>query len=543
MTTTPQSTKKAHQGALNYISMINLLGSRKIEMKKQIIFSLVLIFLLFGIGSAAIVSNLLNSAASLNNLISLHEIENIRKNVSIRLQSIQGYINLPAKLFSSKTKEIADKTQQLQVATQDCFGCHHPASIVRDIAHTETLINSFKQSVSNFNSNETSQAKIQENKQQTINSANEILLHVQNLTDRATEILHNKSNQATTDIQRSYTILIFTFLTTFGLAVIIAHFLIKKITTPIDELLDATRKIKNGELGCMTKAHGPKEFTELLNTFNSMSLALAERENENKALYEDLEKRIHELHKTQHQLVIADKLASLGRLAGGISHDFNNILCGIIGHISLLKVNFDKEASQYSTLETLEKASFHASKLVKQLQTFANLKDWQEIPVNLNHIIISVTQSIKHTLEKDIQVVMQLSDNLFLTKGDPDRFQELLQNICNNSIQAITNKGCLTITTSNRHLTEIKNEDSPLPAGQYIRITIEDDGVGIPEDVLPQVYDPYFSTKELGSQKGMGLGMAIAFSIVSKHEGHIHLESTEGAGTTVKIDLPAMQSS
>ncbi len=512
-------------------------------MKKQIILAFFLIFLVFGIGSAAIINNLLRSTNSLQNLLDLHKIENIRQNLNLRVQKVQSYVHLSALDFSYNIDEVVSNIQGLDEASKNCLDCHHEANVEKDISYARDLIHDYERKLSYLITSASDDTWRRDNQKQAIQIADTIIYHVQDMVNRSATTLQRKTDSAMRQIKKTYLFLSVTMVSTVIMAFLIGQYLTKKITTPIDKLLLATKKLATGELGYTTEHQGNDEFAQLHKSFNEMSLALADKDKENKALAQDLQRKINELHSTQHQLVISEKLASLGKLAGGISHDFNNILCGILGYITLLKRQLDDKNTAADTLVTLEKASIRASHLVQKLQSFAGQKEYQQAPVNINDIVIDIHQTIRSSFAKDYTVTLRLDENLALVNGDSAGLKEVIYNIWENAIEALAKDGLglIEITTENR--SDLKNQDNnpSIPAKQYVKISIKDNGKGIKEDNLQKIFDPYFSTRDRCAERGMGLGMAIAFSIVKEHNGYIHIDSEEGIGTRVDIYLPASE--
>lgn len=510
-------------------------------MKKQLQLSFLLIIAIFGIGTGAVIQNLLRSTTHLQDLINLHEIEDIRQELNLRVQKVQAYVILPGIDFSYNLDEVIKNVRLVEVAAENCHNCHHEPAVQEDLDYARHLITDFEEKLSYLITTVEDTQWRRDNQEQAIKLSKSIIVHIQDMVSQAAATLQKKTDEAMTDINRSYSFLITTLLITFATTMIIAPYLIKKITAPIKKLHTASKKIAAGELGYTTDLDTSPEFAELFSSFNKMSTALAEKEAENKKLYADLETQLATIKQTQHQLVTAGKLASLGKLAGGIAHDFNNILCGIIGHVNILKMSRPEGSHDSKILTTIYDASYHASKLVEQLMTFAKQQDWQEVPVDLNQIVLEAGQELTEQKADTVIFTTNLADNLNRVKGDPDRLREMITNIWLNSLQAVGKDGIIEVSSKLTETAQIQTGQSlTLPHGQYVNIKISDNGKGIPKDVLPMVFDPYFSTQELGNQKGVGLGMAIAFSIVRKHEGYLHIDSTESSGTTVNIFLPAL---
>ena len=247
-----------------------------------------------------------------------------------------------------------------------------------------------------------------------------------------------------------------------------------------------------------------------------------------------------ELESTQQQLMEAQKMESLGRLAGGFAHNFNNIMFIILGYISLLKnqVSYDKLAQKY--LNTIEKSTLKAADLTQKVLAFAQQGKYQAEPVNINQIIVKLASVLKETLGDNIQIDLQLSSNALPVEADVSQIYHALLNLCINARDAMPEGGKIVIKTE---LIKVSpNETIPLSTidpKHYVLITISDTGIGIKPEIQDKIFEPFFSTK--GPDKGTGLGLAIVYGIVKGHHGHIRLESTPGKGTTFYIYLPAKE--
>ncbi|MBN1292687.1 MAG: PAS domain S-box protein [Candidatus Latescibacteria bacterium] len=227
----------------------------------------------------------------------------------------------------------------------------------------------------------------------------------------------------------------------------------------------------------------------------------------------------------------ASKLESIGILAGGIAHDFNNILAAILGNISLAKMNVDRESNEYDALLEVEKASYRAKDLTNQLLTFSR----GGAPVKeTTYISYIIKESAGFSLRgSNVKSIISIEENLWPVEIDKGQISQVMNNLLINADQAMPEGGIINITAKN--VTIQPGSNIPLEAGNYIRITIEDKGTGIPEEHLLKIFDPYFTTK----QKGSGLGLATSYSIIKQHEGHITVKSKVGTGTTFHIYLPA----
>ncbi len=243
---------------------------------------------------------------------------------------------------------------------------------------------------------------------------------------------------------------------------------------------------------------------------------------------------ITERKKHEEDTLRSQKLESLGILAGGIAHDFNNLLTAIVGCVSALKLYTSAEDESYQMLEHAEKAALRAKDLTRQLLTFSKGGEPVKQIVSLKEIIRNSTGfSLRGSKSKSNIIV---PDNIWHIFADEGQISQVINNLIINASQAMPEGGIITIKCEN--VTLQNNYDVPkLVAGDYVKILIEDQGTGIPEENLKKIFDPYFTTKP----EGNGLGLATTYSIVKKHKGFIGVESEVGKGTIFTIYLPALR--
>jgi len=243
------------------------------------------------------------------------------------------------------------------------------------------------------------------------------------------------------------------------------------------------------------------------------------------------EKMSKELGQRDKELAKMQKLESVGILAGGIAHDFNNYLQGILGNIEIAKIYTDSNDKIYTNLTESEKAVLRAKNLTQQLLTFSKGGE----PVKK---LISVPDLIKEsssfvTSGSNIRCELDLEDDLCLVDVDKGQFNQVFHNLFINANQAMPKGGVIKVSANKYNVEE--KDLLPLQEGRYVKITIEDQGTGIPQENLQKIFDPYFTTKGTGS----GLGLATVFSIIKKHDGYVEAESEPEVGTTFNIYLPA----
>ena len=245
---------------------------------------------------------------------------------------------------------------------------------------------------------------------------------------------------------------------------------------------------------------------------------------------------ITELKRLHEAVINAKKMESIGTLAGGIAHDFNNILTGVIGNISLAQMDMSPSNQSYKKLERAQKAAMVASELVSKLLTFSRGGH----PVKRKGAIANVLKDVtKLSLSgSNMLHAFSIPDNLHPVAFDTSQISQVIQNTIQNAKEAMPKGGKIEVIAENSYIS--KADDSHIQSGRYIRISIKDRGKGIHKEHMGKIFDPYFSTKKKGPEKGMGLGLSIAYSIIDKHAGKINVDSVKGKGTTVSIYLPAL---
>ena len=238
-----------------------------------------------------------------------------------------------------------------------------------------------------------------------------------------------------------------------------------------------------------------------------------------------------EKKKMEEELLKAGKLESVGILAGGIAHDFNNILTAITGNISLAMRDIKPADAIFRRLADAESACMRAKDLTYQLLTFSKGGAPVKKTVSVSEII---EDSARLALAgSNVRCTISMPDDLLPADVDEGQISQAVSNLLINAVEAMPGGGVITVRAEK--LTAGKGDALPLAYGKYIKISIQDQGTGIPPGHLQKIFDPYFTTK----QKGSGLGLAICYSIVKKHDGHISVESVLGSGTTFSIYLPA----
>ncbi|HEY6724459.1 MAG TPA: response regulator [Polyangiaceae bacterium] len=237
----------------------------------------------------------------------------------------------------------------------------------------------------------------------------------------------------------------------------------------------------------------------------------------------------------ERQLAQAQKMEAIGRLAGGMAHDFNNVLSVIVSYANFVKQGLDETSSAYEDINQVLSAVDRAARLTRQLLTISRNRPATQRPLQLNEIVESLEKMLSRVIGEDITVVTSLAPSLALVKADPSQLEQVLLNLAVNARDAMPDGGTLTFETSNIEI-EASNPHG-LKAGSYVMLQVSDTGSGIDPSVIKRIFEPFFTTKEIG--KGTGLGLATVYGMVRQCGGHVDLESEVGRGTCFKILLPA----
>jgi len=238
------------------------------------------------------------------------------------------------------------------------------------------------------------------------------------------------------------------------------------------------------------------------------------------------------------QLNQAQKMEAVGILAGGVAHDFNNILTTIMGNAELALMDLDKNSSFKTYLDEILKASRRGASLTRQLLAFSRKQLVQPRLLNLNEVIKDLESMLQRLIGEDIHLVINYKPDLGNIEADPGQMQQIVMNLAVNARDAMPQGGTLTITTANVELDEqyfLRRGLEPQP-GPYVRMEISDTGVGMDEATKMRIFEPFFTTK--GPQKGTGLGLSTVYGIVKQNKGYIWVYSELGRGSTFEIYLP-----
>jgi nitrogen-specific signal transduction histidine kinase/ActR/RegA family two-component response regulator len=250
---------------------------------------------------------------------------------------------------------------------------------------------------------------------------------------------------------------------------------------------------------------------------------------------------ITEEKKIEAQFMRAQRMESIGTLAGGIAHDLNNILLPIMMSIDLLNDIVENPQAK-SVLETIRVSAKRGADIVRQVLSFARGQEGERIEIQPKHLLQDLESIVRETFPKDILMHCSVPGEIWGISGDPTQLHQLLLNLCVNARDAMPNGGNLTIIVENTLLDEqYAAMHIQAKVGRYVCISVMDSGVGIPLEIIDKIFEPFFTTNEVG--KGTGLGLSTVMAIVQSHSGFVNVYSEPGKGSTFKVYIPAAEAS
>ena len=248
---------------------------------------------------------------------------------------------------------------------------------------------------------------------------------------------------------------------------------------------------------------------------------------------------ISDKKRLEAQLQHAQRMESIGTLAGGVAHDFNNLLMAVQGNASLILLNKDSDHPDYKKIKNIEKQVQRGASLTKRLLGFARGGKYEVTPTNLNEIIRASTKMFART-KKEIAINSKYQEKIWAVEADQGQIEQVLLNLFVNAWQAMSGGGNLFVETENLVLNADDVRSLEIKPGRYVKISVSDTGVGIDASIRERIFDPFFTTREVG--KGTGLGLASSYGIIRNHGGIIDVKSEKGKGSTFDIYLPAAKS-
>ncbi|MBM4330092.1 MAG: HAMP domain-containing protein [Deltaproteobacteria bacterium] len=330
--------------------------------------------------------------------------------------------------------------------------------------------------------------------------------------------------------QAKWTIFI-TILVLIGGTVVLIFFITRKwITLPIFQLMDGIKQMAKGQLNTRIDMKKGDEISELAQAFNQMAVDLR---NAQEKMIQEMEIKL-ELERNLRQ---SEKLATIGQLASELAHEFGTPLNIISGRADLMKRRLENKEETQKNLDVILLQTGRITKIIQQLLGFVRKKKPERRPLEISLLLETTLDFIDHQIQKQkVKVAKDIKENLPLVTGDSDQLQQVFLNILLNAVQSMPQGGTLRLSASPKWISKAGLEAAQR---QYVEVFVEDTGVGIEKEVMENIFQPFFTTKE--KEKGTGLGLTLSQGIVQDHEGWIEVESEIGKGSVFKIYLPASQ--
>lgn len=323
------------------------------------------------------------------------------------------------------------------------------------------------------------------------------------------------------------------------LALSLGYLLQRMIYVPLKDLETGAKKISSGDLGQPIPVRSEDEFGRVAGSFNDMTAALSHAQAELKELIQELESKVEErsseLLAARAEVAQGEKLASIGVLAAGIAHELNNPLTGVLTFTSLMRKKVLEGSEDAEDLDLVIRETKRCASIIRRLLDFAR----EKVPVkgffNLNQVVEDTVRFVERpaSLHK-IVITTDLDPDLPQIWGDADLIKQVILNILVNAQQAIDGAGTIAVVTRANIAKTSQQNDEKRPS--MVELAIKDNGCGIPEANMQRIFDPFFTSKEVG--KGTGLGLSVSYGIVKAHGGEIKVASVVGQGTTFRILLP-----
>lgn len=478
-------------------------------MKKRILTGFGLLLSIFLSGSVIAALYITKTTERMDKLIMLHQVEILREDLIIHIQQVQAGIARNKMRSGADVDVLIAQLQEMDRLMDSCTGCHHSPELTQGLVGMRDMADDYKNAITRLVTTSENAQRTAALERRVQDLGQELITMTQGMAFTANVRLQQKTQETMATIRDIRNVLYGTLLLGFILAVVTVYFLARSLDGQLRRLLEATRRLSQGELQHRVDISDVKgsEFKELGDAFNAMT---------------------QNLHLSQRQLVQSAKLAAIGELATNIAYEVNNPLTGVLGYAGLLLKADDIPPDRKEQLRTIERETIRAREVLKNLLDFSRRKPPQLAKTDISMLIQDTILLVKGQAKLgNVEIVRECSSDLPLVSLDPDEMRRVFVNLINNAFVAMSKGGTLTIRC---------RPDRDRTGKDLVTVELADTGHGIPEEHLDKIFDPFFSTKPDG--EGTGLGLSISYMIVQNHGGHIEVDSKVGKGSTFRISLP-----
>lgn len=488
-------------------------------MKKKIIISFLVLFLLFLAGIATTLHIINKTTSNLSSLLLLHKVEVIRQDLVINVQTVQSNLYTTGTSFGKELDIIVDNVLKLDDRAKTCTDCHHEPAVEKEILQLQGLVAQYKDALSFFMTSTADAERIKRLQIFAVDIGDKIIAKSQWMAINANEALRKKTTAAMTEVAYSKRILIGTLAFSFIVGVLISLYFTKSITDPVAKLLAATRKLKSGKLEYRIEEKLKDEFGELAESFNEMAVSLKDQCN---------------------QLQATERLVVVGELAAGMAHEIKNPMAGIKVSMEVLYREAPLDQEDKEVLSRVINEIDRITALLKGLLNYARPPKPEMVSLDVNQLLELTIKSARYALQnqknkpkdssKQVQFVKNFSPDLPHIIADPGQLQQIFLNLILNAVDATSS------ITDRQGLITIQTIQS---SNELVQISISDNGKGIESSSLDKIFNPFFTTKP----QGTGLGLAITKRLIEQHHGGsiVVANNPEGNGVTFTITLPVQQ--
>ncbi len=475
-------------------------------MKRTIILGLGIFSLIFVIGVVYIIFSIERSTSSLDELIVLHQVEILREHLLIQIKRVQSDLSLKNTRYAKGIEVVVKDVGNLQRVADACLSCHHNENVTGKINNIRGLIEEYKNSLSRVFTIRANVKRLDEEEDAAFSIGQDLLNKVDDMVALTTRRLEQRTQSTLTKISGTkvilYMLLVLGPLLIFGLS----YFFIRTFTRPMNKLLYATRRLKEGDLDY--RIEGLKqEFGEVAGSINEMAGSLKEH--------------FTKMQRIEQGMVLAE-------VAAGLAHEIKNPLAGVRGAIELISQESNVAQQDRELLLKAVEDVIRIESLMKDLLSFAKPPKPQYVDVDINSALsMIVSFALKHpsfSLRNGsaISVVKDFDDHLPNVPADPLQLRQIFLNLLLNAAEAMPDGGTLHVKTYYEKSSRI------------ICVKVSDTGKGIEAGCMKKIFQPFFTTK----RKGTGLGLAIIKRLIEQHEGSIGVENNPQGGATFTIAFP-----
>jgi signal transduction histidine kinase len=331
------------------------------------------------------------------------------------------------------------------------------------------------------------------------------------------------------DVKKAkWSIFITTFVLIGGTVALVLFGTRRWIILPISQLMVGIKNLAKGNLDIRIDSRGGDELSELAKAFNQMATDLKDAQER---IIQEAETKLE----LERSLRRSEKLATIGQLASGLAHEIGTPLNIIGGRAELAKKRLGDKEEAYKSLDIIVEQAERITKIIQQLLGFIRKKRPEQTSLNIRTVLETTLDFLDHQIQKQrVKVTKTIRNDLPLVAGDPDQLQQVFLNLILNAIQSMPEGGVLRLSGSTKEISKENLEDGKR---QYVEVRIEDTGLGMEKEVIQNIFNPFFTTKDTGT----GLGLMVSQGIVQDHEGWIDVESQVGKGSVFKVYLPSLK--